>query len=253
MKYLKELQKKKIFDLSFVTMLTGNEMTAKSLLSSYKKAGYVQSVRRNLYVALDLASKNALASRFEIGSNVNQAAYISHHSALEYHGVANQIFYTVTVSSTHVFQPFEYDGITYEYSNSKTDTGIVSPTQTPNVTVTDIERTVVDCIYDIERAGGTEELIKSLRLLPLIDEDKLLFYLDKYHNIFLWQKTGFLLEALQDVLRLSDQFFNTCKGHIHNKKNYLDRQSNMAYQPKWKLYVPTNLFTSIDDGGDFLV
>ncbi len=50
---------------------TINKMTAKSLLSSYKKSGYVQSVRRNLYAALDLASKTTLASRFEIGDGTD--------------------------------------------------------------------------------------------------------------------------------------------------------------------------------------
>ncbi len=253
MKYLENLQRKKIFNLGYVTTLTGNEMTAKSLLSSYKKNGYIQSIRRNLYVALDLASKNPLANRFEIGSSVNQGAYISHHSALEYHGVANQVFYTITVSSSKVFQPFEYDGIGYEFCNSKIESGVSSPFQTPNVKVTDIERTVADCIFDIERAGGTEEIIESLKLLPMLDETKLISYLDEYAHIFLWQKTGYLLENLKDSLRISNDFLNECKCHIHNRKNYLDRQSDMVYQPDWKLYVPKNLFNSIDEGGDFLV
>ena len=83
MKYLEQMQKKKLFDLAFVEHLTGNVMTAKSLLQSYKKAGYIVSIRRGLYAALDLANKNTLASRFEIGSAVNGNAYVSHHSAVE--------------------------------------------------------------------------------------------------------------------------------------------------------------------------
>ena len=70
MKYLKELQSKKVFTLSDVAALTGNINTAKSLMRSYKKSGYVASIKKNYYAALDLVSGNAIANRYEIGSGV---------------------------------------------------------------------------------------------------------------------------------------------------------------------------------------
>lgn len=250
MKYLEQMQKKKLFDLAFVEHLTGNVMTAKSLLQSYKKAGYIVSIRRGLYAALDLANKNTLASRFEIGSAVNENAYISHHSALEYHGVANQVFYTVTVSSMERFTTFEYDGVTYERYLPKIEKGIQTPAQTPLVSVTDIERTVVDCIYDIGRAGGLEELLEALRLIPSLREDQLLSCLEAYGQIFLWQKAGFLLEHFSETLNLSSSFLTTCRSKINNRKKYLIEGEKMVYYPKWKLYAPRDLF---NEGGDELV
>ena len=59
MKYLKQLQKKKIFDTAFVEGLTGNIMTGKSLLQSYKKAGFLLehfSENLNLSPSLDRKS-----------------------------------------------------------------------------------------------------------------------------------------------------------------------------------------------------
>ena len=41
MKYLAVLQQKKLFTLSDAERLTGNLMTAKAMLQSYKKAGYI--------------------------------------------------------------------------------------------------------------------------------------------------------------------------------------------------------------------
>ena len=79
MKYLAALQQKKLFTLQDAEQLTGNLMTAKTLLQSYKKAGYIISIRRNLYAAVDLASGEPLANRYEIGSSVNHGAFISHH------------------------------------------------------------------------------------------------------------------------------------------------------------------------------
>lgn len=253
MKYVEQLQKKKIFDLDYVKSLTGNEMTAKHILQSYKKAGYIKSIRRNLYVALDLASKNLLASRFEIGSQINESAYISFHSALEYYGVANQVYYKVTVSSDERFRSFEYNGITYEACRSRIHQGILSPQQTPLVSVTDIERTVVDCIYDIDLAGGLEEILESLSLIPSLNAAKLIMYLENYNQIFLWQKVGFLLENYKDMLKISNDFFTVCRNHIHDHKQYLEYDENMVYYPEWKLYVTQKVINLIKGEGAPLV
>lgn len=253
MKYIEELQKKKVFGHSFAEQLTGNAMSANSMLQSYKKAGYITSIRRNLYAALDLATKNVLASRFEIACAISESAYISHHSALEYHGISNQVFYTVSVTSKERFTSFTFDGVTYEQYQPKITGGVIAPSQTPLVSVTDIERTIVDCIYDIDRAGGLEELIEALRLLPGLNENKVLAYLEEYDQIFLWQKAGYILEQFARVLSISEDFFTTCKSHVNHRKRYLTGMSDLSYYPDWKLYAPKNLLEIVADGGDELV
>ena len=162
MKYLAALQQKKLFTLQDAEQLTGNLMTAKTLLQSYKKAGYIISIRRNLYAAVDLASGEPLANRYEIGSSVNHGAFISHHSALEYHGVANQVFYTVTVSSADRFTEFEFGGITYEQYAPKIMSGVIAPPRMPLVSVTDIDQTVIDCFCITTLMALNEQLATQL-------------------------------------------------------------------------------------------
>ena len=253
MKYLSALQKKKLFSLSDAEALTGNVQTAKAMLQAYKKAGSIVSIRRNMYAATDLVSGELLANRFEIGSNVNKCAYISHHSALEYHGYANQVYYTVTVSSEERFSTFEYGGITYSRCEPKIDEGVITPPMMPLVSVTDIERTVVDCIYDIPLAGGLEELLEALRIVPALHEEKLLTYLEKYDQIFLWQKAGFILQHFSSELNLSQTFFGTCKSKIHDRKIYLIDYGEAAYYPEWKLYAPPGLLHLYKEGDETLV
>lgn len=253
MKYLAVLQQKKIFTLNDAEQMTGNRMTAKAMLQSYKKAGYIVSIRRNLYAAVDLASGEVLANRYEIGSSVNSGAFISHHAALEYHGVANQVFYTVTVSSADRFTDFEYDGIHYAQYMPKIMSGVIVPSMMPLVSVTDIDRTVIDCIYDIPCAGGLEELLEALRLIPSLHEGALLSYLEEYDQIFLWQKAGFILQHFASEFNLSAHFFETCKSKIHERKKYLTDFGESAYYPEWKLYAPQNLLGILNDGGDELV
>ena len=56
-----------------------------------------------------METKEAVADKFEIGSNVTETAYVSHHSAFEYHGVMNQVYYEVYVSSESKFKNFEFN------------------------------------------------------------------------------------------------------------------------------------------------
>ena len=253
MKYLKELQEKKVFTLSDVEKLTKNENTAKSLLQNYKNAGYIVSVRKNLYAALDLASGNTIATRYEIATGTSESAYISHHSALEFHGVANQVFFEVTISAKERLRGFDFDGIRYIPIKSDYFDGVEMPTNSPHVRVTNIERTVVDCIFDIELAGGLEELLECINLIPQLNEKRLLKYLAGYNQKKLWQRAGFILQDYKEMLRLSDKFFDECKANMGVRKNYLGDAADMKYYPEWRLYAPKNLLAILGEGEDVIV
>lgn len=247
MKYLGTLQRKKAFNLSYVAALTENTHTAKSLLQSYKRANLIKTIRRNLYTSLDLATRTTLANRFEIACSINDEAYVSYHSALEYHGIANQVFNTVNVATQSRFTEFSFEGITYQPCHLAIHCGIVSPPQNPLVRVTDLERTIVDCLDDINRAGGLEELLQALKLVSHLDEDKLVSYLEAYDRIFLWQKTGFVLEQFKPIIHSSQSFLSLCQKNIRDCKHYLTDESGQAYFPAWKLYAPKNLLNLFDE------
>jgi predicted transcriptional regulator of viral defense system len=95
-KYLEDFHRMKLFRLKDVVQIVGNEKSAKDLLHNYKKQQLIYRIRRNLYTITDLATKQAIATKFEIGSNITPSAYVSHHSALEYHGLAHQQFISFT-------------------------------------------------------------------------------------------------------------------------------------------------------------
>ena len=253
MKYLQSLQSKKVFTLSDVTKLTGNENTAKSLMRGYKKAGYVTSIRKNLYASLDLASGEVIANRYEIGCGVSKTAYISHHSAMEFHGVANQVFFEVTISSVENIRKFDFGGVSYRPIKTSVTEGVITPPYNPLIRVTDIERTVVDCIHDMELAGGLEEVLECLRLIPQLDERLLLEYLSAYGQKSLWQKAGYILELYRDQFRLSDGFFNTCKRNMGVRKNYLTESGKSVYHSDWRMYTPEDLLSLLNEGDDVIV
>jgi predicted transcriptional regulator of viral defense system len=232
--------------------IVGNPNTAGSLTRSYLKKGYIQSVKRGLYVAVDLATGEPTVSKFRIAGKITPTSYVSHHAAFEYHGCANQVSYRVEVSSDTAFAPFEHAGVTYAYLASRIGDGVaIKP---DGVRVTNAERTVLDGINDFEKVMGLEELLRCLELLPPVKEGRLLAYLTAYGKQALYQKTGYMLEHFRDAWNLSDDFFAACEAGVGKSKRYLYKPTThdkMTYNRRWRLVVPHDLIKITNKGVNF--
>lgn len=254
MKHYNELLKLGVFSKSQVNVLVGNSDTAKTLLKDYLQRGLIEKIRYNYYAVISLETKQSVSNRYMIASHINENAYVSHISAFEYYGLTNQAFTEVQVSSSKPFANFSYDGVNYIWISSAFEAGIVSfPSQ---IHVTDLERTIVDCIDDFEKIGGLEELLRCLQMITFIDEEKLLSYLESYNKQFLYQKTGYILLNFKDSMKLSQGFFSTCKKKISKSIRYLYKgiqYENPKYDSEWQIFVPKELLKWLDEGGDELV
>ena len=178
-----------------------------------------------------------------------EGSYISHHSAFEYYGFANQVYYDVYVSGEKRFYSFEYDGIYYRYIAPRIKPGVDK--KLDGIYVTDLERTVIDSINDFEKIGGIEELLRCLSLIPYINESKALQYLEAYNKQFLYQKAGYILEHFQNNLRLTNDFFDQCRKGLNGSVRYLYHgigdEAHIYNQP-WKMVVPTDLTAKLEKG-----
>ncbi|MCL2135800.1 MAG: hypothetical protein FWH37_09720 [Candidatus Bathyarchaeota archaeon] len=170
---------------------------------------------------------------------------MSHHTAFEYYGCANQVFNTTYVSGKTRFTPFEFDDINYKYIYPRLTVGIVE--NTDGVRTTDMERTILDSINDFEKITGIGELLRCLELIPYANENKLLHYLKLYNKQILYQKTGYILSYFKDTLRLSDKFFEKCKQAIGKSTRYLyigiATENKVMFDKYWQLFVPKNLIS----------
>ena len=253
-KYLSELHAKKLFNLEDITSLTDNINTGKDLLLNYKKQNLIVQIRRNLYSVTDLATKATVANKFEIGSHISNSAYISYHSALEYHGIAHQVFFTLYISSETRFNDFEFEDMQYRYCKSNISEGTETPPMNSLIRVTNIERTVIDCIDRIDRAGGLEELIHCLSMINYLDEKKLISYLNLYNKAFLFKKAGFILKYFQVNMKLSDEFISLCHqiGAPHVKYLTDPGESDIFYK-EWSIYAPKNILSYLEQGNNELI
>ena len=255
MKYYDQMLKLGVFTFEDIKDMTGSQKAASYIATSYSKNGYVKKIKRNLYAAVSLETNEVIVDKFKIGSSITKDAYISHHSAFEFHGVGHQLFFEIYVSTGFEFKPFEFGGIVYRYCASKGADGVSAYPTNRNLLVTDLERTVIDCIKDLDKAGGLEELLQCLRLITFLDSEKLMKYLKMYNIQFLYQKTGYILECFQEELKLPDSFFKFCQQNIVKSKRYLTDKDDkgLVYNSKWRLFVPENLMGFMEQGGGELV
>ncbi len=251
MKHYEKLLKAGCFAWRDVCNIVGNPNTASNLIQNYLKKNYIKKVKRNLYVAINIADGMPVSNRFVIASHITKSAYVSHQSAFLYYGYTNQVSYDVYVSSSTKFNTFEFEGLKYIYVMSRINKGIDK--KADGVNVTDVERTVVDSIHDFEKIGGLEELLRSLAMIPYADEKKLLRYLESYNKQILYQKTGYILEHYKKDLGISEGFFKQCMLHFSKSVRYLYNDINKdtaRYDNRWQLYVPNDLLSVISEGGN---
>ena len=237
-----ELLQYPIFSMKEVNSLYSSERTARIALGKLLKENMVLKIRNGLYTCLSGENGGPVANRFQIASAITPSSYVSHHTAFEYYGTVDQVFYEVYVGSETRFHDFEFDGYTYHYVKEQMKEGIVFPEFGGGVRITDKERTITDSIKDMNLIAGLEEVLSCVVSVNSIDETKMLKYLALYDNAFLYQKTGFIFSEYQREFGISDDFIKICKDRSGDSKRYLTTGINEpAYSGEWKLVYPKNI------------
>ncbi len=242
MKLYFELLKKPVFNMNDVNAFYGNMDSARSAIKRLMKYGMVAKIRNNMYTCISGETDAPVANRFQIASHITPTSYVSHHTAMEYYGITDQVYYDVYVSSETSFRDFTFDGYTYCFVPSKNSEGIERPPYSGGVAVTNLERTLVDSIKDMDKISGIEIVTHNVECLKKMQEERLLKYLELFQNQFLYQKTGYLLSQHKEQTGLSDAFFEKCKEEIGKSKRYLTRdQEGGSYDDTWQLIIPDDL------------
>ena len=231
-----------VFSMKEVNALYSSERTARVALGKLLKENMVLKIRNGLYTCVSGENGGPVADRFQIASAITPSSYVSHHTAFEYYGIADQVFYEVYVGSKTRFHDFEFDGYTYHYVKQDIQEGIVYPEFSGGIRVTDKERTIVDSIKDINLIAGLEEVLSCTMSVNNVDESKILKYLAEYDNAFLYRKIGFIFSEYQKELGISDDFIKKCRDRGGSSKRYLANGiSKPAYSGEWKLIYPENM------------
>ena len=240
-KYLDVAFKMRIFHLSEFVNKTGMSIfSASTTLNRWKKAGVVYQIRRDLYCVKNPVGNIPAVHKFEVACKISNTSFLSHHSALEFHGLGHQIFNVVMVSDNAAFRSFSFDDCDYQSYITKIGmNGVITSWINPNVRVTDLERTFVDCIDRVGRAGGAEELFHCFEGLYKMDFLKIERYLNIYNKVCLYKKVGYVVERLKDQIDVPADFVAKCReiGKA-TVSNFSATEKCDVFIKEWNLYIP---------------
>ncbi len=233
-----EMLKHPIFSVENLLQYYSNYESARSAVKSLVRKGMAVKIRSNMYTCISGETKAPVANRYQIASRITHTSCVSHHTAFEYYGIMNQVYYDVYVSSLTLFRDFSFDGYSFHCIRTGSLEGIDTPEFSGGIRVTSLERTVIDSIKSLDKITGTEELLEILKVSPKLDEGKLRKYVSLYDNQFLWQKTGFFLSMFKEQLGISDDFLDLCRQESGKSRRYVSYDAHKGkYDSDWQLIV----------------
>lgn len=161
MKLYFELLKYPVFTMEHVNQYYDNIESARSAVKRLIKSGLAVKIRNNLYTCISGETDAPVANRYQIAGAITSTSYLSHHSAMEYYGISDQIFYEVYVSSNTMFRDFEFDGYTFCYVCSKCNEGVETVKYSGGVRIAD------GCTEDEKRTRSEDDVVNhNKNLLP---------------------------------------------------------------------------------------
>ena len=209
------------------------------MLSRWEDRGFVERIERGKYLIIPLESEKGRYTlhEFVIASHLVRPSAIAYWSALHYHGLTEQIPITVFVQTTarKKKNQLEVFGVDYRIVRVKPEKFFGFKREwieEIQVTVTDREKTLVDCLDRPEYAGGIVEVAKALENASL-DRATLSRYARQIGNNAVVRRLGYLSERMGIPLNLP----------LPTSRNYLLLDPTMPRQgendPRWRLVINT--------------
>ena len=174
---------------------------AKKVANNLVHKKWLDRLKSGTYLIVPLAAGESgeyTEHEFVIASHLADPVYISYWSALNYHGLTEQVPMTVFAATTEQAPSREIHGVTYTFvtlTEAKFfgyDTAAIG---SHRVNVASVEKTLVDCADHPEHCGGIGELAKGLAAADL-DQETLTGYLLRLGNGAAIKRVVYLADLL---------------------------------------------------------
>lgn len=174
----------------------------KVILSRMEEKGSIERIEKGKYLIIPLSSEKGKYTlhEFVIASYLVEPYAISYWSALHHYGLTEQIPGTVFVQTPARKKKnlLEIFGVNYQIVRMKEDKffGIRKEwIEEISVSITDKEKTIIDCLDKPHYAGGIIEAAKALKNSSL-DYEKLRTYAIRMDNFAVIRRLGYLSERM---------------------------------------------------------
>lgn len=221
-------------------ILGTNYAVTKVILSRLGKKGWIERIEKGKYIIIPLGVEKGryTLNEFVIGSMLIKPYAIAYWSALNYYGLTEQIPATVFIQapSRKKKQKLDVFGVDYQIIRiaEKKFFGLKKEwIEESGVYITNIEKTIVDCLDKPQHCGGIIEVAKALKNGEY-DTEKLSTYAKRIGNSGVIRRLGYLAEILGIDIKLP----------AGKNRNYLYLDSTMPKQgrknARWRLVVNLN-------------
>lgn len=239
----------RVEDLSSVLVVS--PVWAKNILSKLASHGAAQRVGRGKYVVIPAdvmyGRKSYVADPLVFVSELMKGTeyYIAYYSAAHVHGLAEQMPFKTTVVVLKQMRPVEIENIRLSFVNLKRSRffGYEEVKYLDVIlNVSDLEKTIVDCVDRSELCGGIPEVIRALSNAfesGRVNWQRLVSYARRFKSHAVAQRLGFILEHLKErrKMRVESEILDDLLRLTGSKIYPLDIQASREGEisKKWKI------------------
>jgi predicted transcriptional regulator of viral defense system len=206
--FLAQIGAKRFFTIEEARQILGHqkEDPTSQFLERLRNKGWIMRIKRGVYVTVPLSAgeeTNPQVHEFHVAMHLVSPAAIAYWTALNHHGMTEQLPRTVFIATNHLvrYPPKEVLWFSYKIVSLRTHRyfGIVQDwVEDGPFNITDKEKTIIDGLDLPENVGGVGEIAKALRTSwNQLNRDKLFQYAVRIGNAAVVKRLGFLLETLQ--------------------------------------------------------
>lgn len=170
---------------------------------------------------------------YEIVPEIFQPSYIAFWSALHYHGMTDQVPRAVFLVTTKRKKPLKFQGQKIKYVTVKRSL-FFGYERYGKVVVSDMEKTVIDCLRHPEYSGGISQIQDAIS--DELNTDRLIDYCKLAGSSAVASRLGYMLEK-KDIEFEKDEL----KELIDTYTKLDPDQEISVLRSEWKLYVKSDV------------
>jgi predicted transcriptional regulator of viral defense system len=228
---------------------TFSPATASAHLGRWRRQGRVLRVKQGLYVQVDPGATpdTQPVDHLVLASKMAPDAALAYHTALEAHGLAQSVFERFAFATWTKSRPLRFQGREFvpvrprvALKRARKEHAWIERLDRAGaeVSVTSLERTVVDVFDRPDLCGGTEEVWRSCMSVPALDARELESYLRLLGAQTLVAKVAYFLERQADELAVPRAMLTRLQALRPRVPVYVDRRARGRLISRWNLIVP---------------
>ena len=224
---------------------------AKNILSKLAKRGAAQRVGRGKYLVIPAdvlyGRKSYVADPLILVSELMKGTdyYVAYYSAAHVHGLIEQMPFKTTVAVQKQMRPIRVGNIFASFVNLK-KSRFFGHEETKYLdtilTISDLEKTLVDCVDRPELCGGIPEVVRIVSNAfetKHVNLQKLVSYVQRFGSHAVAQRLGFIIEYIEEKkkIQVEPEILEELQHLIGSKIYLLDVKSSKKGEisKKWNI------------------